>query len=174
MNGFTQATVLVLLTAASATGQQTRGFGEARLSLFPGASGQKWQLVERVRPTLESELHERVKLVATVELALTQGRDLSNELERTLRESDFGPFLDALGCRWPERTNALFRIDGADDYLDVDRLYVDAYLGEVDVRFGRQAINWGSAQFFNPTDPFPEVLFAEPWRPRRGVNTHTA
>jgi hypothetical protein len=31
-------------------------------------------------------------------------------------------------------------------------------------------LSWGSAQFFNPTDPFPQVLFTEPWRARRGVN----
>ena len=39
-----------------------------------------------------------------------------------------------------------------------------------DVRIGRQALQWGSALFVNPTDPFPQVLFTEPWRPRAGVN----
>ena len=73
-------------------------------------------------------------------------------------------------CRWPEYENSWLRIDGAGNYLAVDRLYIDAYAGALDVRVGRQALNWGSAQFFNPTDPFPEVLLAEPWRARRGVN----
>jgi hypothetical protein len=162
--------VLALLSAASVSAQEAQGFGELRLSLFPGASGKKWQLVERVRPTLDAELHERVKLVVTLEAALAEGRDISAELERALRQSDFGPLLEELGCRWPAHTNRTFRINGADDYLDVDRLYLDAYFGKVDLRVGRQALNWGSAQSFNPTDPFPEVLFAEPWRPRRGVN----
>ncbi len=33
----------------------------------------------------------------------------------------------------------------ASDYLSVERLYLDAWLPFVDVRVGRQAINWGSA-----------------------------
>ena len=56
----------------------------------------------------------------------------------------------------------------------VDRLFVDLYQGPYDLRLGRQSLHWGSAQFFNPTDPFPEVLLAEPWRPRRGVNAARA
>jgi hypothetical protein len=66
--------------------------------------------------------------------------------------------------------NGPLRVDNAHDYLDVDRLYLDVYAGALDLRLGRQALNWGSAQVFNPTDPFPEVLLAEPWRPRHGVN----
>lgn len=160
----------LVLFAAGAQAQETQGFGEVRLSLFPGESGQKWQLVERVRPTFEAGLGERMKLVATIEAGLVEGLDTSAELENTLRRSDFEPLLEANGCVWPVHRNPFFRIDGADNYLGVDRLYVDAYFGKLDLRVGRQALNWGSAQFFNPTDPFPEVLLAEPWRPRRGVN----
>lgn len=164
------ALVAVVLFARGAGAEEGQGFAELRLSLFPGATGDTWQLVERVRPTFKSQLFERVKLVATVEAGFSEGRNLTRELERTLRDSDFGPLLEQAGCQWPEPSNARLGISGADDYLDVDRLYLDVYLGEVDVRVGRQALNWGSAQFFNPTDPFPEVLLAEPWRPRRGVN----
>ncbi len=156
--------------APAASAQETLGFGELRLSVFPGVSGDAWQLVERLRPTFEAELHERAKLVATVEAGLVQGRDTTRELERTLRQSDFGPLLDAAGCEWPAHRNQRLRLSDADDYLEVDRLYLDMYAGALDARLGRQAITWGSAQFFNPTDPFPEVLFTEPWRPRRGVN----
>ncbi|HZA50837.1 MAG TPA: hypothetical protein VE549_08850, partial [Myxococcaceae bacterium] len=161
---------LALVGAGSALGQDTQGFAEIRASLFPGAAGEKLQLTQRLRPTFETELTERVKLVATIEAALSEGRDQSEQLEQALRQSELGPLLDAAECRWPAPRNAAVRIGDADDYLDVDRLFLDAYIGEVDVRVGRQALNWGSAQFFNPTDPFPEVLFAEPWRPRRGVN----
>jgi hypothetical protein len=160
----------VLIAPGRAAAQEALGFAEARASLSAGVSGKPWQLVERVRPTLASELQERVKLVLTVEAGFAQGRDLTEELERTLRASDFGPLLEQAGCRWRERRNEFLRIDDADDYLDVDRLFVDVYAGALDLRLGRQALNWGSAQFFNPTDPFPEVLLAEPWRPRRGVN----
>ncbi len=158
---------LVLLAARPAHAQEAQGFAEVRASAFPGADGQLWQVVERVRPTLKAELVERVTLVATVEAALAQGRNPVSELERTL-ESSGSQFPGAV---WPRYENALLRVNGGDDYLDVDRLYVDVYGEAFDLRLGRQALNWGSAQFFNPTDPFPEVLLAEPWRPRRGVNS---
>ena len=162
--------IVLLLAPSEAMAQSALGFGELRVSLFPGATGDVWQLVERVRPTLEAEVADRVKLVATIEAGFDQGRDLEEEVQRTLRAQGLGPLLDGAGCELPEHRNRTLRIDSAGDYLDVDRLYVDVYLGDVDLRAGRHAINWGSAQFFNPTDPFPEVLLAEPWRPRRGVN----
>ena len=92
----------------------------------------------------------------------------TREIDRALRAGGLGPVLDATD--WPQQVNRLLTIQGSWSYLDVDRLYLDWYTGPVDVRVGRQALTWGSARFLNPTDPFPEVLFAEPWRPRRGVN----
>lgn len=158
------------LLVQSALAQEPRGFAEARLALTPGVSGQSWQLVERVRPTFTAEFSKRLALVATVEAGLAQGRDTNTELDRLLRDQGFGAWLDSSGWTAPEHRNRLLRIDGSDDYLDVDRLYLDFYGRQFDLRVGRQALNWGSARFFNPTDPFPEVLLAEPWRPRRGVN----
>lgn len=149
---------LVLFAGAQAHPQEALGFGELRLQLFPGVTGKQWQLVERVRPSLSSSLSERVTLIATVEAGLVQGRHTGEEVAALL------------GVPAPPHRNELLRIDGAGDYLYVDRLHVDYYGEGFDLRVGRQALNWGSAQFFNPTDPFPEVLLAEPWRPRRGVN----
>jgi hypothetical protein len=160
--------MLALFSAqlSTAHAQEGRGFGELRLSAFPGAEGDTWQLVERFRPTLSMDIDERVKLVATIEAALHQGRDVNKELQ----ESQLGLLLTAAGCEFPQQNNSVLRIDSAADYLAVDRLYFDFYLDFADIRVGRQALNWGSAQFFNPTDPFPQVLLAEPWRPRQGVN----
>lgn len=158
------------LLGGSARAQEGQGFAELRLSLFPGASGDKLQVVERLRPTFETELRERVKLVATLEAGLAQGRRTEVELERALRRAGLGALVDEGRCCAPEHENNALRISRAGDYLDVDRLYLDVYAGAIDLRVGRQALQWGSAQFFNPTDPFPEVLLAEPWRPRRGVN----
>lgn len=163
------AVSLVLLPLA-ASAQEGRGFAELRVGLYPGAEGEWWQLVERVRPTLNQSFGERLGLVVTVEAGLAQGRNPTGELERELRESGLGPMIDAGGFAFPRFENAALRIDDADDYLDVDRLYLDYYGERFDLRVGRQALNWGSGRFFNPTDPFPEVLLAEPWRPRRGVN----
>lgn len=142
-----------------------QGFAELRLSGFPGADGDLWQVVERVRPTLETSLGERVKLVAVIEAGLAQGRDDPQELRR---------IFETVGCTSPRHENDLLHINGAHDYLDVDRLYLDVYGKGVDLRVGRQSVNWGSARFLNPTDPFPEVLLTEPWRPRRGVNAARA
>lgn len=161
---------LVWLHAAGVCAQEGRGFGELRVSMFPGARGDQLQVVERLRPTLSTDISERIKLVATIEAGLRQGRDNNRELEHILRDSDFGPLLTAANCTFPQPGNKFLRINGAADYLAVDRLYFDAYTDFADVRIGRQALNWGSAQFFNPTDPFPQVLLAEPWRPRQGVN----
>lgn len=140
----TRVAVLLLVIAGGARAEgatEGRGFFEERAAWFAGAAGTRWQTVDRFRPTFESRLAgDRGLLVATVEARLMQGRDAP---ARPLRVAD---------------------------YLDVDRLYFDAYGDRVDVRAGRQALHWGSAQFFNPTDPFPEVLLTEPWRPRRGVN----
>src|SRR5262249_29606227 len=89
-----------------------------------------------------------------------------------LRSQGLGPLLDLTD--FPQQVDRDTRIHGVADYLEVDRLYLDWYTNRLDLRVGRQALTWGSARFFNPTDPFPEVLFAEPWRPRRGVNAARA
>ncbi len=161
---------LVLLGSATALAQEGRGYAELRFTGYPGAGGDAWQLVEQVRPTLQTDLSDRVKLIVTVEGGLAEGRDTATELERTLRDQGFGPLLDAAGCGAPKYANTLFRVNDAHGYLDVDRLYLDWYHPRFDLRVGRQAINWGSARFFNPTDPFPQVFLTEPWRPRQGVN----
>lgn len=164
---FSRAVLLLsAVFALAAQGQEGQGFAEVRLALFPGVEGKLWQVVERVRPTLKTELSERVRLVATIEAGLSQGRNTQEELERVFAGSGLpSPLSDSSSF-----ANRTLRINGSDDYLDVDRLYFDFYGERFDLRAGRQALNWGSAQFFNPTDPFPEVLLAEPWRPRRGVN----
>ena len=124
----------------------------------------------RLRPDFTAELTERLALSATLEVGLTQGRSLQREVERAVTASPLGPLLEEAQCVWPQEGNRTLSISSAGDYLSVDRLYLDAYLPWADVRVGRQAINWGSAFVVNPTDPFPEVLLLDPWRPRAGVN----
>lgn len=158
----------VLLCAAPALAAEDR-FLELRAAYTPGTTGKHMQLVSRARLTFESSL-DNWTLVGTVEAALQTGRSLSEELERTLRCSDFGPVLEGANCQFHQHTNRVLGISSADGYLDVDRLYADYYHEYFDVRLGRQAIYWGSAQFINPTDPFFQFLLAEPWRPRRGIN----
>ncbi|MDD9966173.1 MAG: hypothetical protein OXR73_08120 [Myxococcales bacterium] len=161
---------VALLCCTSAAAQEGQGFAELRLAMSPGAEGELLQVVERTRPSFTADIAERLTLSTTIEAALVQGRDPSSEAERVLAGSDLGPVLARAGCSFPPYDNATLRVNRSADYLDVDRLFLDAYLPWADVRVGRQAVHWGSAQFFNPTDPFPQVLLAEPWRPRRGVN----
>ena len=161
---------LALGYSVAVRAQEGRGYAEVRVSWFDGVLGSRWQLIERIRPTLETEVSERIKIVATVDAALAQGRDLDTELARTLRDSELSPQLSAADCLWHVPENRIHRIDLVEDYLRVDRLYLDLYAGVVDIRVGRQALNWGTAQFLSPNDPFPELLLAEPWRPRKGIN----
>jgi len=162
--------LLALGLAHPALAQEAEGFVELRAHASLGVDGVPVQVVERVRPTLSAELSDRVVLSTTVELGLSQGRTMQAELQRTLEDSDLGPLMDAMGCTWPVEDNELLGISRAGDYLSVERLVLDAYLPWADLRLGRQAVNWGSAFMVNPTDPFPEVLLVEPWKPRSGVN----
>ncbi|MEC8052537.1 MAG: hypothetical protein VX210_17210 [Myxococcota bacterium] len=146
------------------------GYGEIRGNWQVGAEGEQWQLVERFRPRFTVELAERWALFSELEVALRQGRNQLDEVKRVVQGSDLGPILESAGYQWPQEENDFLKISRAQDYLEVARLYVDWYHPSFDFRVGRQSIYWGSAAFLNPTDPFPEFLIAEPWRPRRGLN----
>jgi hypothetical protein len=162
--------ISALLWTSLARAQTVDGFVELRAQASTGVDGFPALFVERVRPELQAPLGERLMLVSTVELGLAQGRNMQDELQRTLEDSELGPLLEAAGCTWPQEDNPYLHVSSAADYLSVERLYLDAYLPRLDLRVGRQALNWGSGFLVNPTDPFPEVLLLEPWRPRRGVN----
>lgn len=169
------ALAALLAVAGTARAQpEFLGFSETRLSLFSDVTGDRWQMVERFRPTFQASPWERTTLVVTVEAHLTQGRDTADEFKRIIQRSALGPVLEQAGCEWPDRGHRVFRVREAGDYLEVDRLYLDFYREGYDLRIGRQSLHWGSGQFFNPSDPFPEVLLAEPWRPRSGVNAARA
>ena len=60
--------------------------------------------VERVRPTFEAELSDRVLFVGTIEGAFTRGRNMQEEVERTIDAfvltQPFDPFA-LFDCSWP-------------------------------------------------------------------------
>ncbi len=159
----------LLLAPSALRAQDVSGFVEVRASDAVGVEGKSWQTIERYRPSVEVVLAPRARLLTTLEVAFLQGRDTQEELQRTLEESDFGPLFELAQCTWPERSHEVLGFEDGDAYLDVSRFHLDVYLPSLDLRVGRQALHWGSAQLINPTDPFPELFFAEPWRPRRGV-----
>ncbi len=161
--------MMLWLWLGTAWAQQVSGFVELRGTYNLGVDGKPWQLVERFRPTLRVPLGEHFLFSTTAEVFLNQGRRTQDELRRTIEESEIGPLAKGL-CTWPEEDNQALGISAVGDYLFVDRLTLDIYTRPIDLRVGRQALQWGSGLGVNPTDPFPEVLFNEPWRPRRGVN----
>ena len=154
-----------LIVSNHAQAEDVLGYAEVRGGFHVGVEGKTWELSEVFRPTFSGEISDRVVLNTTLQVQFFQGRNIEEEVQRTLNESDFGPLLDMLGCEWPQ-TNGL----DPRDYLAVDRLYLDVYLPAVDIRIGRQAVRWGSAMLISPTDPFPELLFNQPWQPRKGIN----
>lgn len=150
---------------AWALAQDLSGFAELRAQASGGLEGVPWQAVQLFRPTFEVQPHERVRIAATPQLQIAEGRYSLAE-GYALVDAQLGSLVEAADCS----LDAPPRYDSADDLLSVERLYVDLYLPRVDLRVGRQALNWGSALFINPTDIFAEVLFTEPWRQRAGVD----
>ncbi len=144
---------------------EVAGYAEVRGLYQVEVEGTPWLLVERVRPTFEISPTERVRAFVAVEGALAQGRDTADELAKYLEGTAVG---DRIAEFCTEETT--YHFDDVHGYLTVERLYVDWTGEKVDVRAGRQAVNWGSGLVFNPTDLFSDVVASEPWRERRGVN----
>lgn len=146
-----------------------RGYAELRGS-YTDAEGTPWTMVERLRPTLKISPSERFSFETTLDAHLEQGRYAPAEAEALLREQLgdelFDLALDLYGCT----LNTERVVDEPADVVGVDRLFLDLNLPAADIRVGRQGINWGSAYIFNPTDVFAEVIVAEPWRERKGVD----
>jgi len=59
----------------------------------------------------------------------------------------------------------------SDHDSELSRAYLETSVRGVDVRAGKQAVHWGSAHIWNPTDPLPEIFIADPWAERQGVKT---
>lgn len=148
-----------------ALAQDLSGFAEVRGQYSGGLEGTPWQAAQLFRPTFEVQPTERIRIAVTPQLELVEGRYNLKEGYQLVDEQ-LGSMIDAADCS----LDAPDRYVSTDDVLSVERLYVDLYLPHVDVRVGRQALNWGSALFINPTDLFAEVLFTEPWRQRAGVD----
>ena len=162
--------MMALLLALSALAQDVDGFAEVRAQGYIGVDGDiPVFMVERVRPTFTAPLGERVELSTTIEAGVSQGWRAQTAFADLAEREQLSPLVtEALGQA--EHTNELLAVSAASDYLSVDRLYLDFYSSKVDVRVGRQALNWGSGFAVNPSDPFPEVLLTQPWKPRSGLN----
>ncbi|MFK7929029.1 MAG: hypothetical protein AB8H79_12625 [Myxococcota bacterium] len=154
---------LWLSLCSPAAAVDTDGFAEVRVQAYTGVEGAPVAVIERFRPTFSADLSDRISLSSTLELGLNQGWRADVRARRLLEDAN-------VLAPSEEPSNPILRIDELSDYLYVDRLYVDAYTKYADIRVGRQALNWGSGFVVNPSDPFPQVLLTEPWKPRQGVN----
>ncbi len=138
------AFALTMLALPTPVAAEIYGYAEARYLRIEGAGPSLPEYVtsQRFRPTFSDELDSipEINFTATPEFRLIQYEDLPPAIEET------------------------------DDYLTVERLYMDADVGPARVRVGRQAINWGSAMVWNPTDLFQEVFLTDYWAERQGVN----
>ena len=155
-----------ILFLTSAWGADVSGYAEMQGRWVFGVEGTPWQATQRFRPGLEAEPAAWVRLYVTVEASYWEGRDEALEAYAIVEE-EVGTVLETSGCPLTEPESGIHDID---EVLGVERLYADFYTSFADIRVGRQALNWGSALGLNPTDLFAEVLVAEPWRERRGVN----
>ncbi len=159
----------LLLMLSLAMAQDVDGFTEVRLQGYAGvAADVPLYAVERVRPSFSAPLAERVMFATTIEAGLGQGWTAQGAFEELVATEGLSPvLLTSLGDT-PD--NELLGISAVHDYLSVDRLYVSFQWTAADLRVGRQALNWGSGFVVNPSDPFPEVLLTQPWKPRSGMN----
>lgn len=160
----------VLFLALLASAQEVDGFAELRLTAYAGVDAEvPLLMVERVRPTFTAPIAERVFFSTTIEAGLGQGWTMQRGFSNLVDAHDLSPVVaDALGGS--EHDNELLGVSVASDYLAVDRLTLQIQLKALDITIGRQALNWGSGFAVNPSDPFPEVLLTEPWKPRSGMN----
>lgn len=151
-----------------------KGYAELRGS-YTDAAGTPWLLVERLRPTVKIAPTDRFTFETTLEIHADQGRYATAEamdlVKEQLGDDLYALALAASGCTEADVAALTERqIDGIGDVVGVDRLFIDVNLPAADLRIGRQAVSWGSALVFNPTDVFAEVIVAEPWRERKGVD----
>ncbi len=161
---------LALMLGMPAMAQEVDGFAEVRAQAYAGVDADiPLFFVERFRPTFEAPIGERAVLTTTIEAGISQGWRTSKAFTNLIEDEGLSPALaDALGGT--SYDNEALAISRASDYLSVDRLAVEFYTSKADIRIGRQALNWGSGFAVNPSDPFPEFLLSEPWKPRSGVN----
>lgn len=153
---------------------QLKGYAELRGS-YTDAYGTPWLAVERLRPTLKIAPSERFSFETTLEIHADQGRYAAAEANALVKEQLgddlYAAAMAASGCTEDDVSALTERqIDEIGDVVGLDRLFVDVNLPRADLRVGRQGVNWGSALVFNPTDVFAEVIVAEPWRERQGVD----
>ena len=166
----------LLLHNVLADTPQLHGYGELRLLTYPQGTHQ-WQTVQRIRPSLNWNLNRFITLKSTFDLSLFQGRDEAWErtvIIRPIIESAVPPNIDG----YKYSLEDICTICGWDVEFGrphpwqtiMDRLTLDITLSDLDIRIGRQSLEWSEMFLFNNTDPLPQNLIQTPWQERRGID----
>jgi hypothetical protein len=126
---------------------QGMGMGFRGIDLYEGLTGADRAGMQTTKLRLGTDLYWRdLRLGAQHELRMTVFS----------RGMDFGTAMPGFGSTQSDRPRlwSIPDVDGAGLLLqnDLDRYYLKAALGPVDLTVGRQAISWGSAWFWKPTD----------------------
>lgn len=139
--------LLLVLVFSSVSHAELSGYAEARGFWLDGVSDNddKYISLERLRPTLTGEIENLPLTSLTVTPQLYFQQGRNQPV-----------------------------IEEVDDYLTIERFYLDCYFEKFDLRLGRQAVNWGSAQIWNPTDLFREFFLTDYWAERKGINAAKA
>ncbi len=174
-----------VLAQSNISGNQ-RGYIENRFWYYPQNQSTiaSYKNTVRWRPTLSIEKEPsnggyQLQWTITGNVLLQQGRDVILDtldiLEPHILEQippDFNgqkPSFDdvLLDCNWTFYGEN--EIEHIGDVLTFPRLFMDINTEKLDIRIGKQSINWGSSLFFNPTDILFQYLIAEPWQERQGL-----
>ena len=166
----------LLLNIAWADKPQLQGYGELRFLAFSAGQSQ-WQTVERLRPSLGWSINDFFSIKSTLDLSLFQGRDESFERSAIIREpieSSVPPNIDGYRysleeichlCGWD------LELGRSQPWqLQLARFHIDITLEKLDLRLGRQAVEWSEMFVFNNSDPLPQNLIQTPWQERQGID----
>ena len=124
--------------------QDVEGFAEIRIQNYLGINSDlPFFIVERTRPTFSGYLNKNILINATVEAGLGQGWSSQNAFADIVERENLNPEILHL-INYTYHENDTLHISSAHDYLSLDRFYIEYAGAKLDIKLGRQALNWGS------------------------------
>lgn len=107
-------------------------------------------------PSIHGELLSEIQIVTDSSHALAGQQRVDLTLEEHFGNSAF--YVGLTGAySWP-KTN-----DNKQWFFDLDEAYLDYYGKDLDLRFGKQRINWGTALQINPTSVLNPMDISDPF-----------
>ena len=159
------------------------GYIENRLWFYPDPLQDipSFKNTLRWRPTFVGEMTKEsttYKISLTPNVIFNTGRDFISDTQKLLEPTILEQIPPDFNGNKPDFDDVLLEcnwiVDGENDITNIrdvltfPRFFIDINTQKLDLRIGKQALNWGSALFFNPTDVVFQYLFAQPWQERKG------